>query len=62
MGAGEELQGQTEFIIPVGGMHSFEAENNRLEWFLRVRLNAMEWPDVTDEFQLNVQPKKAWGL
>jgi hypothetical protein len=59
MGEGKELQGQTDFIIPVDGMHSFEAENNRLEWLLRVRLNAMEWPDVTDEFQLNVQPKKA---
>lgn len=62
MEAGKELQGQAEFIIPVDGMHSFETDNNRLEWFLRVRLNAMEWPDVTDEFQLNVQPKRAWGL
>jgi hypothetical protein len=62
MEAGKELHGQHEFIIPADGMHTFKAENNRLEWFLRVRLNAMEWPDLADEFELNVQPKKAWGL
>jgi hypothetical protein len=61
MEAGKTIEGQTDFIIPGEGMHSFKAENNRLDWLLRVRLNAMEWPDLEDEYELNVQPQEAWG-
>jgi hypothetical protein len=61
MEAGRVVEGQTDFIIPADGMHTFQAENNRLEWIVRVRLNAMEWPDVEDEFNLNVSAIKGWG-
>ena len=61
MEAGKSIEGQTDFIIPEDGMHTFKQKNNSLEWFLRVRLNAMEWPDLEDEFVLHVQPQKAWG-
>jgi hypothetical protein len=52
--------GQGDFLIPTAGMHSFQADNNQIEWLLRVRLNAQEWPDLVDEFALNVQPQKGW--
>ena len=61
MAAREVIQGQTDFTIPMHGMHSFQGENNKLEWFIRVRINAMEWPDVEDEFELLVLPEKVWG-
>lgn len=61
MEAGKAIEGQTNFLIPAEGMHTFKQNNNRLEWFLRVHLNALEWPDLNDEFELQVQPRKAWG-
>jgi hypothetical protein len=58
--AGKVVLGQGDFLIPTAGMHSFQADNNQIEWLLRVRLNAQEWPDLVDEFALNVQPQKGW--
>jgi hypothetical protein len=60
MEAGEVVLGQGDFLIPAVGMHSFQADNNQIEWLLRVRLNAQEWPDLVEEFVLNVQPQKGW--
>jgi hypothetical protein len=62
MVAGQVVQGQTDYTIPADGMHSFHAENNRLEWLLRVRMNASEWPDLEEEYALDVKPEKAWGI
>lgn len=61
MEPGKNLQGHTDFTIPATGMHSFKAENNQLAWLLRLRVNVMEWPDLEDEFELDVQPQRAWG-
>jgi hypothetical protein len=60
MQADRTLQGHANFVIPEDGMHSFEAENNRLQWLLRVRVNARDWPDLIDEYALDVQPQKVW--
>ena len=35
-------------------MHTFSGTNNKLQWFLRVKVNAEGWPDVRDEFELTV--------
>ncbi len=62
MTARESVHGQADFIIPEDGMHSFQGQNNQLEWLLRVRLNALEWPDLEEEYLLDVKAQKAWGL
>jgi len=54
------IQGHANFVIPADGTHSFKAENNQLQWLLRVRVNARDWPDLIDEFALDVQAQKVW--
>ncbi|TFH37815.1 MAG: hypothetical protein E4G99_01435 [Anaerolineales bacterium] len=60
MEANRKVQGSGDFVIPEAGMHSFKAENNQLEWLLRLRLNTQDWPDLVDEFALDVQARKVW--
>jgi len=62
MEAGRTFQGRGDLVVPADGMHSLEADNNRLQWLLRVRLNTQEWPDLVDEYALDVQPQKAWQI
>lgn len=60
MVAGKQVQGYADVTIPASGMHSFQASNNRLDWLLKLRLHVQEWPDIIDEFGLDVQPRKVW--
>ena len=49
-------QGTLSLEIPSMTMHSFDAEHNKVEWHLRVRGSIPRWPDVSDEYELHVQP------
>ena len=51
--------GLVQFAIPEFTMHSFEATNNKIEWFLKVHGNIKKWPDVSDEFSIQVLPLEA---
>ena len=53
-GAGETARSEGELKIPEAGMHTFSGTNNKLQWFLRIKVNAQGWPDVSDEFELTV--------
>jgi hypothetical protein len=52
--AGQTTQSEGRMTIPADAMHSFKATNNKLQWLMRVLVNAQEWPDVKDEFELTV--------
>ena len=49
--------GGASFAVPPDTMHSFEAENNKIIWTLRVHGSIRFWPDVKDEFAFTVLPR-----
>jgi hypothetical protein len=51
---GQTIQSEGRMTIPGDAMHSFKATNNKLQWLMRVVVNAQEWPDVKDEYELQV--------
>lgn len=50
--------GDITVTIPNGTMHSFSAANNKIIWSLNFKGVIAHWPDVADEFILNVIPKE----
>ncbi len=57
--AGAEVRRDGALQIPVDAMHSFEAEHNKLQWFVRVHVDVQEWPDMIELFDLNVLPERS---
>jgi len=51
------IAGRASFAVPPDTMHSFEAENNKIIWTLRVHGAVRFWPDVKDEFAFTVLPR-----
>ncbi len=51
---GQTTQSDGNLMIPANAMHTFAGTNNKLQWFLRVTVNAQGWPDIKDEFELTV--------
>lgn len=49
-------RGSTQVQIPEDTMHSLTADNNRVVWTLKVKGNVPRWPDVDEEFEINVLP------
>jgi hypothetical protein len=47
--------------IPKSGMHSFQANNNSIDWELRVKVDIAGWPDYRDAFAVQVLPKPVGG-
>ncbi len=56
MSAGETFQDRRQFQIPPLGMHTFVANRNKLNWFLKVTVTIPGWPDYEEEFSLTVPP------
>ena len=50
--------GRIRVNLPEDSMHSFEAPNNKIVWMLRVRGEVPNWPDTSDEFPLEVGPRR----
>jgi hypothetical protein len=60
--AGEVLQQSYSMVIPADAMHTFIAKNNELQWFLRLHVNIVDWPDLKEDYPINVLPLKAWDI
>jgi hypothetical protein len=60
--AGEILQQSLSMAIPGEAMHTFIANNNKLQWFLRVHVDIVDWPDLKEDYEIRVLPQKAWGI
>jgi len=45
------------FTIPSDAMHTFEAERNKLKWFLKVQMDIPNFPDYSREYALKVLPE-----
>jgi hypothetical protein len=50
----EMRQGETSFEPPAGMVPGFKADCNKLEWFLRVRGDIPFWPDLDEEFPVEI--------
>jgi hypothetical protein len=53
---GQPFQAQCEAEIPLGAMHSFQAEHNHIHWRIAVSAEVAGWPDYTRVFPLVVSP------
>lgn len=53
--------GEAALAVPADTMHSFEADNNKIIWALKVRGDIRLWPDIKEEFPLTVLPATTEG-
>jgi heme/copper-type cytochrome/quinol oxidase subunit 2 len=51
--------GQHKVTLPADTMHSFESDNNKIVWTLRVHGEIERWPDLKEEFPVVVLPAPA---
>jgi hypothetical protein len=56
--AGELVRESGTLNIPVDGMHSFVDKHNKLQWFVRVKVDVQGWPDQVEEFEVTVLPER----
>jgi hypothetical protein len=54
---GQEIYKTCMFRIPENGMHTFTADNNRIEWYVMARVEMGGWPDYRWERELRVLPE-----
>jgi hypothetical protein len=54
---GDMLSGSTRFIVPEDTMHSFQADHNKITWCLHVEGTIRKWPDIGEEFDMQVLPQ-----
>ena len=38
-------------------MHSFEADNNKIVWMIKLHADVPRWPDVKQDYKITVCPK-----
>ena len=48
--------GTARLHLPPGAMHSFKSANNKIVWTLTVQGDIPRWPDIKEEYSLNVEP------
>lgn len=46
--------GSSVIDIPASAIPSFSASNNRIKWYIRTRGNIPRWPDIDDEFTVEM--------
>ncbi len=49
-------RGRVEVTIPVDTMHTFAARHNEIRWTLKARGTIRRWPDVCDEWAVELAP------
>lgn len=55
----QPFQGEFEFELPRGTMHSFKSANNTVKWKIVVHARAKGWPDFERNFVIPVHPSTA---
>ena len=49
-------RGNIPLSVPADLMHSFQSENNSIEWKIKIRGEIPRWPDIGDEFEIKIRP------
>jgi hypothetical protein len=52
----EFARGTAEIEIPEDTMHSFTSASNAVVWSLHVQGDIARWPDVSEDFEIEVRP------
>ncbi|MEN8126423.1 MAG: DUF3592 domain-containing protein [Planctomycetota bacterium] len=52
----EIVSGQIGFAIPADTMHSFEADNNKIIWSIKVNGDIARWPDAKHSYKTVISP------
>ena len=55
---GEKSHESGTFKIPPDAMHSFDQPKNKLLWIVRVHVDVKDWPDITEEYEIQVLPER----
>lgn len=59
---GAMTAGSASFKIPSDTMHSFTARNNKIVWCIKLKGDIPRWPDIQDEYPLQVAPQAPKGV
>jgi hypothetical protein len=51
-------RGRVKAAIPAGSMHTFKASNNKFLWHVHVKGEIPRWPDLGEEYELEVKPQR----
>lgn len=51
-------QGKAKIAFPAHAMHSFDSGNNKIVWTLRMKGDIPFWPDVDEEYEIKVEPRR----
>jgi len=51
-------KGTAEIIIPSDTMHSFAADSNKIIWEIKVEGEIVRWPDVSQNFPIEIRPTR----
>ena len=54
--ANHELSFGSDFHTPADGMCTFHGANNAITWNLRVHVDVARWPDVKEDFEVQLLP------
>jgi hypothetical protein len=57
--AAEMSTGQARVNVPADTAPSFKSDNNRIVWTLCIRGDIPRWPDLNEEFEIQVRPARA---
>ena len=52
----EMSQGETVICLPASCMHTFRSSHNRIFWRLNVHGDIPNWPDIEEQFEIEVVP------
>jgi hypothetical protein len=55
-GMSRSSTGHAEFAVPLDTMHSLDAPNNKIVWYVRIIGEIPRWPDMDEEFEFKVNP------
>jgi len=54
---GKDLRrGKAVFTVPPDSMHSFKSSNNKIVWTIQVKGDIPRWPDIGEEYPVEVLP------
>jgi hypothetical protein len=57
---GKDLRrGKAKFTVPADSMHSFKSSHNRFVWVIQVKGDIPRWPDISEEFPIEVLPQRS---
>jgi hypothetical protein len=54
-------RGSLSFAVPADSMHSLAADHNQVVWAIKLEGEIPRWPDLAEEFEIEVRPQAVPG-